>query len=45
MPGSILDVRKATVNKTYRICHHGIYILLGETINKQMNRCTYNLIF
>lgn len=43
VPGSILDARKASV--TYRICHRGIYILLGETVNKQTNRCIYNLKF
>ena len=44
VPNSILDARKEAVIKTYRTCH-GICILLGDTNNKQVNRCTHNLIF
>ena len=44
VPNSILDARKEAVIKTYRTCH-GIRILLGDTNNKQVSRCTHNLIF
>lgn len=42
---SILDARKAAGNETYRICHHRICILVGETANEQVKRCIYNVIF
>lgn len=44
MPSSVVDPRNTVMNKTNRICRHGIYILLGDTVNKEINRCTYKLI-